>query len=503
MRALFLAVLTVALLLCGGAAIGLSPTFADEIYKKKAFYEEGSAVTFIAFSQDGTKIAFATEGRIVRIRETVAGNEIALIAVPSSVEDDEDLQLVAFSPDGSRLVTASRDKMVRVWDVDTARQLAELEHPSRVWIGRFSPDGTRLATLTGETTVRLWDVTSGRLLAALEHPAAVFSVLFSPDGTTLATGTIEGSTHIWDVADGSEVMALRGHADMVTDVRFSPDGSSLVTASEDATARIWNIMNGTELLILRHSAEVRAAAFSADGTRIVTGAGQEAHVFDAETGKEIGVLKGHEGEVLNASFSPDGTRIVTGSYDSSVRVWDPQSSREIAVLKGHSYDITFTAFSPDSQRILSVGGAQGIVWTKLESLSLPESVVGLWFSDLGSPQEAMTPEIVRAFCVATPIRINRDGLVVLFEGYDPEPPHPVFHLRCASDLSCEIFSGEPAQGAELFGEGSLNVSGNTGTLCLTGDCRPIARCPAINWTDEERSSGFAAQWEASVQTPEN
>ena len=115
----------------------------------------------------------------------------------------------------------------------------------------------------------------------------------------------------------------------------------------------------------------------------------------------------------------------------------------------------------------------------------------------------MTPEIVRSFCVATPIRIDRDGLVVLFEGYDPEPPHAVFHLRCASDLSCEIFSGEPAQGAELFGEGSLSVSGNAGTLCLTGDCRPIARCPEIAWTDEERSNGFADQWEAIVQVPGN
>ena len=218
---------------------------------------------------------------------------------------------------------------------------------------------------------------------------------------------------------------------------------------------------------------MRSAAFSADGARIVTAAGHEAQVFDAETGRELAVLKGHEYDVLNASFSPDGTRIVTGSADSSVRVWDAASFGEIATLKGHNYDVVYAAFSPDGQRILSVGGAQGIVWTRLEPLSLPESVVGLWFSDLGSPEEAMTPEIVRSFCVATPIRIDRDGLVVLFEGWEPEPPHAVFHMRCASDLSCEIFVGEPVQGGELFGEGSLSFSGDAGTLCLAGECRPF------------------------------
>jgi WD40 repeat protein len=485
-----------------GASVGGGVAIADETYKRTAFYEDGAAVTVIAFSQDGARIAFAMEGRNVRIRETGAGNEIALLAVPSSAEDDEYLHSITFSPDGALLATVSRDKTVRVWDIGSSSQLMTLEHPSLVVSVRFSPDGTRLAALVGDATVRLWDVTSGRELAVLDHPTEAISGSFSQNGANLVTGCTDGTAHVWEVDTGTKIAILQGHGGAVGDVRFSPDGSRVVTASRDDTVRLWDATSGSELLVLRHALPVQSAALSADGARIVTGAGTEAHVFDAGTGQEIAVLRGHEYEVLTASFSPDGTRIVTGSADNSLRVWDAGSFNEIAALEGHNYQVEYAAFSPDGQRILSVGGAQGIVWTKVEPLSLPESSVGLWFHDISSPEDPGQTELIRSMCIATPIRIDRDGLVVLFEGYDPEPPHAVFHMRCSSDMSCEMFSGEPVQGAELFGEGSLSFSGDTGTVCLTGDCRPLSRCPPITWTEKERASGFADRWEASVNPPQ-
>ena len=46
------------------------------------------------------------------------------------------------------------------------------------------------------------------------------------------------------------------------------------------------------------------------------------------------LLKGHTSGVLSAAFSPDGRRVVTASYDSA-RLWDAESGKEIALLKGH------------------------------------------------------------------------------------------------------------------------------------------------------------------------
>ena len=176
---------TAATLLSLGMSIAGNAAMADETYKRTSFYEDGAAVTFIAFSPDGERIAFAREDRVVRIRDTRPGNEIALLTVPSQMEEGDDyLQSMAFSPDGNRLATASQDGMLRVWDIADGRPLATLEHPSLVGIARFSPDGTRLATLTGHAEVRLWDIASGSQLAVLDHPAAVALVAFSQNGRT-------------------------------------------------------------------------------------------------------------------------------------------------------------------------------------------------------------------------------------------------------------------------------------------------------------------------------
>ena len=70
---------------------------------------------------------------------------------------------------------------------------------------------------------------------------------------------------------------------------------------------------------------------------MVTASGDNtARIWDAESGKEIAVLKGHAGRVISAAFSADGKRVVTASDDKTARIWDAESGKEIAVLKGHA-----------------------------------------------------------------------------------------------------------------------------------------------------------------------
>jgi WD domain, G-beta repeat len=65
------------------------------------------------------------------------------------------------------------------------------------------------------------------------------------------------------------------------------------------------------------------------------------------------ILEGHDDHVNSAAFSPDGSRIVTASNDKTARIWDAASAKEIAVLRGHDLYVQSAAFSPDGSRIVT------------------------------------------------------------------------------------------------------------------------------------------------------
>jgi len=149
---------------------------------------------------------------------------------------------------------------------------------------------------------------------------------------------------------------LVGHTNWVNSAAWSPDGSRIVTASQDGTARIWNAKSGAPLAVLKgHTGSVNSAAWSPDGTRIATASKDNtARIWDAQSGAPLAVLEGHKDSLnglLNAAWSPDGTRIATASFDDTVGIWDAQSGALLAVLKEHTRWVNSAAWSPDGTRI--------------------------------------------------------------------------------------------------------------------------------------------------------
>jgi eukaryotic-like serine/threonine-protein kinase len=156
-------------------------------------------------------------------------------------------------------------------------------------------------------------------------------------------------------AADAQFAVLAGHGAIVTSAAYSPDGTRIVTASADKTARIWDARTGAELAVLSgHGDIILSAAYSPDGTRIVTASyDKTARIWDARTGAELAVLSGHGDHVRSAAYSPDGTRIVTASADKTARIWDARTAAELAVLSGHGDHVRSAAYSPDGTRIVT------------------------------------------------------------------------------------------------------------------------------------------------------
>jgi hypothetical protein len=77
---------------------------------------------------------------------------------------------------------------------------------------------------------------------------------------------------------------------------------------------------------LQHDDAVGSAAFSPDGTRVVTASNfKGARIWEVATGRPIGQPLEHPG-ITSAAFSRDGTRLVTASTDNTARsgMWQPR-----------------------------------------------------------------------------------------------------------------------------------------------------------------------------------
>jgi WD40 repeat protein len=162
------------------------------------------------------------------------------------------------------------------------------------------------------------------------------------------------------IYENATVAVLKGHTEPVNCAAFSFDGSRVVTASDDQTARLWDAQTGQEIVVLSaHAGPVQNAAFSLDGARVVTSSSDmTARLWDAQTGNVIAVLQAHGGPVRSAAFSADGTRVVTASDDKTARLWDAHAGREIAVLRDHAGPVGSGAFSPDGTRVVTVSDDQ-------------------------------------------------------------------------------------------------------------------------------------------------
>jgi len=284
---------------------------------------------------------------------------------------------VDFSPDGDSIASSSLDGTVRVWDSRTGELADELKHGAEVYAVAFSPAGNVVASSGLDGRIVFWNLDSGesrsvtlpdwsvaiaftadgdllvgstdgkvRLVAAsdgqvqrtLDAGGEVLGLAVSADGRRVATGV---PIKLWDLESGKPVPGPGGYGQ--GGVAFSPDGNLLASGEWTGGARVWNAADSKSSVLLRIDVErqgvapagfapftvnmpVTSVEFSADGTRLATGATDRAvQLWEVKDGRVATtaqrVLEGHSMTVTSVSFAPDGKHLASGSLDRTVRVW--------------------------------------------------------------------------------------------------------------------------------------------------------------------------------------
>ena len=119
--------------------------------------------------------------------------------------DHQRIRAIAFSPDGTRLASAGDGEMIRIWNVGTGSQELELPaRPAKVMSMVYLNDHT-LATGGTDNQICLWDLNSRTVTKQLiGHTGSVAALACDHAGTTLVSGSFDTTLRIWDLSTSAK-----------------------------------------------------------------------------------------------------------------------------------------------------------------------------------------------------------------------------------------------------------------------------------------------------------
>jgi len=370
----------------------------------------------IAFTPDGKALACGCINGLVMLWDVSTGVELARLQAPPDPQNkrsepfSQTVQALAVAPDGKWLAAASRANRIQLWDLTrrTLRRTISAEvgwfrtvafapdgktlawsgraphldngprgiqfwdlaadrpcgylAAEREWLFAFSRDGRRLVSTGLDRTVQLWDLETKKLKKTMTgHTDETHSIGFSPDQSTVVSGGSDGSIRLWDAATGQERFGgPMAHWDQAMSVDLTPDGRSVVIAARDRNIRTLDLAGGT----LRHTVMVQgdrpdAMALAAAVGRVAVAQGSTVDVYDLATGRRLWSKSDFQPRPempgINASstnrlvFFRDGQRLVSSTRDScngngqrvTVRVWDAADGRLVSqIVRKSDFDAT-------------------------------------------------------------------------------------------------------------------------------------------------------------------
>jgi WD40 repeat protein len=320
-----------------------------------------AAVTAVAISPKGDRIATASRDQTIRISDLSTGGtvislpkedapaglpELLLLTrlVAKSAEAREmllsgeksmdEIRMMArpgrglgeftaidWSNDGKWLATGSNFSFVRIWNAANW-SLESIVPVSMCAQLAFTPDDSALVVAThGEIGgVRVYDLKS--LDRVVTHEAILPCFALSGDGSKIAVVTLEERLELRDLKSGAVEWSI--HVESGTRrIAMSPDGRMLALLAANGSKIVFVDVYEERILSAMDVSpgSLRTLEFSKDGSRLVCAGGdQKLRVFDTGRREELRSLQGHEDEVLTLAFAENGS-FVTGGNDHSARIW--------------------------------------------------------------------------------------------------------------------------------------------------------------------------------------
>jgi len=214
----------------------------------------------------------------------------------------------------------------------------------------------RPATYVPLPTARLWNVTTDdpRRVRVLTYQEPIVAAAFSPVGERLLTAS-GVDVRLWDPLKPEPVFAFR-HAGKVNAAAFSADGTFIVTASDDGTARVSNAETGQPVFAVRHAGRVERAWLLRGNALLATYSNRRFQVRRIAAGPDAPPIFERESSGTApdiAAVSADG-RLMAVRTGKAVRVWEAGKEHSLPPLEHDGY-VRSIAFAGDDSLLVTHG----------------------------------------------------------------------------------------------------------------------------------------------------
>jgi WD40 repeat protein len=273
---------------------------------------------------------------------------------------------VAFSANETRMASVGADNNVVVWNLPNGESLFVQSDTESRWVF-FGPGDESLITVSNVGVAQVWsmDMTPPRELKRLAgfwgHEVEAGIVVQSPDRTLLAFGAADGGIRLWRVPVVQLVADIQAHQQAVQFLAFSPNGKLLASISLDRGVRVWSVPDGGLVYSLTHPEEETVellplrAAFSPDSKYLAVANETGIQVWDMTTGEQVHFIDSAHNNASSALvYSPDGKLLVGCGAQPLVGVWDAASGKTLGLLPLPGQVCANVAFSPDSTLLLTL-----------------------------------------------------------------------------------------------------------------------------------------------------
>jgi eukaryotic-like serine/threonine-protein kinase len=242
-----------------------------------------------------------------------------------------------WSSDGEYVITASDDGTARIWSASRGKLVvAPLAHRtgSSVGVALLAADGMAV-TAGSDLAINVWALpaelpvdgtpANAKLVKTLlGHSGAIVSGAL--DDGRLVTGGFDGLVKTWDLGTG-QLLGTLEHADVVTAAQFVPGGGLVVSGSRDGTVRLSKPPGAK----VQHELDSRIHAIAVSVNHVVACGTDDSRVT-LVSGDSTRTLVGHLGRVRAVAFTADGSQLISGGDDDAAIVWNVRHGTRIATL---------------------------------------------------------------------------------------------------------------------------------------------------------------------------